>query len=129
MRTLGKIAAALGVIGLIGIGGVLPASADWYGRHHQAITITTAAAHGMAADRVGRCRAASVSPTGMVRGTPMEGGRATMDINICGGRFGGLLFWPCAPAVSIAPILLRLSFAAGPSGCLHFSQSVERPER
>jgi hypothetical protein len=114
MRTLGKIAAALGVIGLIGIGGVLPASADWYGRHH----------HGY-----GRCRAASVSPTGMVRGTSMEGGRATMDINICGGRFGGLLFWPCAPAVSIAPILLRLSFAAGPSGCLTFSQSVERPER
>jgi hypothetical protein len=35
MRTLGKIAAALGVIGAIGIGGVLPASADWYGHHHR----------------------------------------------------------------------------------------------
>ena len=34
MRTLGKITAALSVIGLIGISGVLPASADWYGRHH-----------------------------------------------------------------------------------------------
>jgi hypothetical protein len=31
MRTLGKIAAALGIVGAIGIGGVLPASADWYG--------------------------------------------------------------------------------------------------
>jgi hypothetical protein len=38
------------------------------------------------------CRAASVSPIGMVRGTSMEGGRATTDANICGGRFGGLLF-------------------------------------
>jgi hypothetical protein len=34
MRTLGKIAAALGVIGAIGISGVLPASA-WYGHHHR----------------------------------------------------------------------------------------------
>jgi len=35
MRTLGKIAAALGVVGAIGISGVLPASADWYGYHHR----------------------------------------------------------------------------------------------
>jgi hypothetical protein len=36
MRTLGKIAAALGVVGAIGISGVLPASADWYyGLHHR----------------------------------------------------------------------------------------------
>jgi hypothetical protein len=35
MRTLGKITAALGVVGAIGIGGVLPASADWYGHHHR----------------------------------------------------------------------------------------------
>jgi hypothetical protein len=35
MTTLGKIAAALGVIGAIGISGVLPASADWYGHHHR----------------------------------------------------------------------------------------------
>ena len=36
MRTLGKIAAAIGVVGAIGILGVLPASADWYygHRHH-----------------------------------------------------------------------------------------------
>jgi hypothetical protein len=34
MRPLGKIAAALGVIGAIGISGVLPASADWYYEHH-----------------------------------------------------------------------------------------------
>ena len=34
MRTLGKIAAALGVVGAIGISGVLPASADWYYGHH-----------------------------------------------------------------------------------------------
>jgi hypothetical protein len=34
MQMSGKIAAALGVVGLIGIGRVLPASADWYGRHH-----------------------------------------------------------------------------------------------
>jgi hypothetical protein len=35
MRTLGKIAAALGVVVAIGIGGVLPASADWYGHPHR----------------------------------------------------------------------------------------------
>ena len=34
MRTLGKIAVALGVVGAIGVTGVLPASADWYGHHH-----------------------------------------------------------------------------------------------
>ena len=35
MRILGKIAAALGVIGAIGTTGVIPASADWYGHHHR----------------------------------------------------------------------------------------------
>ena len=35
MRTLGKIAAALGVVGAIGITSVIPASADWYGYHHR----------------------------------------------------------------------------------------------
>jgi hypothetical protein len=35
MRTLGKIAAALGVIGVVAISGALPVSADWYGRHHR----------------------------------------------------------------------------------------------
>jgi hypothetical protein len=35
MRPLGKIAAALGVIGAIGISSVLPASADWYGHRHR----------------------------------------------------------------------------------------------
>ena len=60
-----------------------------------------------AADRVGRCRAASASPIVMVHGTSMEGDRATTDFNICGGRFGGLLFWPCAPAVRIVSNLPR----------------------
>jgi hypothetical protein len=44
------------------------------------IIITTVVA-GMAADLVGLFRAASVSPIGMVRGTSMEGGRATGDAN------------------------------------------------
>ena len=35
MRILGKIAAALGVVGAIGVAGVIPASADWYGHHHR----------------------------------------------------------------------------------------------
>jgi hypothetical protein len=35
MRTLGKIAAALGVIGAIGVTSVIPASADWYGHRHR----------------------------------------------------------------------------------------------
>ena len=34
MRTFAKIAAFVGVVGAIGLSGVLPASADWYGRHH-----------------------------------------------------------------------------------------------
>jgi len=34
MRPLGKIAAALGVVGVIGVSGVVPAAADLYGRHH-----------------------------------------------------------------------------------------------
>jgi hypothetical protein len=34
MRTLGKITAALGVVGVIAVAGVAPASADWYYRHH-----------------------------------------------------------------------------------------------
>ncbi|HMF23262.1 MAG TPA: hypothetical protein VKG24_14220 [Pseudolabrys sp.] len=37
MRTLGKIAAALGVVGAIGVTGVIPASADWYGRHYHGL--------------------------------------------------------------------------------------------
>src|SRR6516165_1778210 len=76
-------------------------------------TTTTAVADGtrqVAAGRVGPFRAASVSRIGMVRGTSMEGGRATTDINICGGRFGGLLFFGlCTPAVRIAPSNLHLS--------------------
>jgi hypothetical protein len=35
MRIFGNVAAALGVVALMGIGGVLPASADWYGHHHR----------------------------------------------------------------------------------------------
>jgi hypothetical protein len=34
MKTLGKIAAALFVVGAIGVTGVISASADWYGRYH-----------------------------------------------------------------------------------------------
>lgn len=34
MRTVGKIAAALGVVGAIATSAV-PAAADWYGRHHR----------------------------------------------------------------------------------------------
>jgi hypothetical protein len=36
MRMLGKITAALGVVGAIAVAGVTPASAEWYGyhRHH-----------------------------------------------------------------------------------------------
>ncbi len=33
MRSLAKLAAAVGVIGAIGIGGVFPASAAWYHHH------------------------------------------------------------------------------------------------
>jgi hypothetical protein len=35
MRTLTKTAAALGVVGAIGVTSVIPASADWYGHHHR----------------------------------------------------------------------------------------------
>jgi hypothetical protein len=35
MRNLLKIAAAIGVVTAMGLGGVLPASADWYHRHHR----------------------------------------------------------------------------------------------
>ena len=34
MRTLGKIAATLGVIGAMAVGSVVPAAA-WYGYHHR----------------------------------------------------------------------------------------------
>jgi hypothetical protein len=36
MQTLGKIAATLGVVGVIALGGAAPAAADWYygHRHH-----------------------------------------------------------------------------------------------
>ena len=43
MRTVQKIAAALGVVGAIGVTSVIPASADWYGHHHRYYTITVAA--------------------------------------------------------------------------------------
>jgi hypothetical protein len=35
MRTFAKIAGLVGVVGVVGLSGVLPASADWYGRHHR----------------------------------------------------------------------------------------------
>jgi hypothetical protein len=35
MRTLLKFAASLGVVSAIAVGGVAPAAADWYGRHHR----------------------------------------------------------------------------------------------
>jgi hypothetical protein len=34
MRSFAKIAALVGALGAIGIGGVVPASADWYGHRH-----------------------------------------------------------------------------------------------
>jgi len=60
MGTLGKIAAALSVIGLIGISGVFPASADWYGRHH----------HGYYNYYGG-----GLDPNGCPRGWSVQGGR------------------------------------------------------
>ena len=47
-----------------------------------AITIIMVADRTTAADRVGRCRAASVNPIVMVRGTSMGGGRATTGSKI-----------------------------------------------
>ena len=35
MRTLGKIAAILGVVGTIAVGSAAPAGAYWYGYHHR----------------------------------------------------------------------------------------------
>ena len=35
MQTLRKITATLAVVGAVGITGVIPASADWYGHHHR----------------------------------------------------------------------------------------------
>jgi hypothetical protein len=35
MRTFAKIAAVVGFVGAMGIAGVIPASADWYGHHHR----------------------------------------------------------------------------------------------
>src|SRR5689334_15180524 len=35
MRIFAQVAAAIGVIGAIGLASALPASADWYGRHHR----------------------------------------------------------------------------------------------
>jgi hypothetical protein len=34
MRTLGKIAATIGVVGAIAAGSAVPAAADWYYGHH-----------------------------------------------------------------------------------------------
>jgi hypothetical protein len=34
MRTLGKIAATIGVVGAIAAGSAVPAAADWYHGHH-----------------------------------------------------------------------------------------------
>src|SRR5262249_51207815 len=61
---------------------------------------------GTAVRAVGRCRAASVSPIGMVRGTSMEGGRAITDGNTMWRplRRSSLFYFFSAP-----PILLRLA--------------------
>jgi hypothetical protein len=72
---------------------------------------TADGAQGTAADRVGRCRAAFVSPIGMVRGTSMEGGRATTDIKQMRRplrRPSLLTLWP--EKLGSPPILLRLPF-------------------
>jgi len=59
-------------------------------------TTTTMAVVDGPAGRVGLFRAASVSPIGMVRGTSMEGGRATGDIN---NREAASAAFSFAPAV------------------------------
>jgi len=72
-----------------------------------ATTTTLAAVEGHAV-RVGPFRAASVSHISMVRGTFMEGRTKTGDIdNICGGRFGGLLF--CSGNLAIFAAIRRAS--------------------
>jgi len=37
MRTLGMIAATLGLVGAIAASSAVPASADWYSRHHHGL--------------------------------------------------------------------------------------------
>jgi len=76
-----------------------------------ATTTTLAAVEGPAV-RVGPFRAASVSHISMVRGTFMEGRTKTGDIdNICGGRFGGLLFLALC---SLTHNKIRCLFLDGP---------------
>jgi hypothetical protein len=96
MRTLAKTAVALGFLGATAIGTTATVQAQgyygygyyphpYYHPHTNDITATTAvagSAHGTAARRIGLFRAAFVSPIAMVRGTSMEGGRATTDINV-----------------------------------------------
>jgi hypothetical protein len=84
MRTVGKLAATFGVVASIATGSVIPASAFevYIGPRHHHYYVTTIAVAGTVADRVGPFRVAYVNPIGMVRGTSMEGGRATTDFNI-----------------------------------------------
>ena len=39
MRALRKFAVAFGVVGVMAVAGVVPASADWYHRHHYPLRI------------------------------------------------------------------------------------------
>src|SRR5215469_9437376 len=108
MRTLGKIAAALGVVSAIGVTGVIPASADWCGRHYHGY-------YNYGGGSNGHFKAAAVNPITLVRGTFMEGGTKTGDIdNIFGGRLRAAFSFVFAPKIGALPQRL---------GCLLMAQS------
>jgi len=60
MRTLGKIAATLGVLGAIAVGSAVPAAADWYYGHHH---------------RYYNYYSGGLDPNGCPRGWSVQGGR------------------------------------------------------
>ena len=108
MRTLVRTAVALGFIGATAIGTTVPVMAQGvyfnapgvhigvgrpYHRHYYDYYGGGGTWNGC--PLTGPSRVASVSRIVTVLGTSMEGGGATTDINICGGRFGGLLFLAC----------------------------------
>ena len=72
----------------------------------------------MAVRLSGPFKVAFVSPVGMVRGTSMEGGRATTDGNVSGGRFGGLFFL-ASRQLGSRPIFLGSSPLAHSDSDLH----------
>ena len=77
MRILGKITAALGVIGAIGITGVIPASADWYGHHHRYYNSYGGDPNGCPAGwslQGGRCKPYHYGPWDIYGGTHQDWG-------------------------------------------------------